>query len=177
MIRALSGLRRLAPACLLLLAACATGPSADHLEVERLSAEHDRYQREWSAEQLRFQRENPVPLTEDFGPAGTLYVHEAELIGLPAREKLRIAFTYVNTTGVTLESAELGLYVVDTAAGLEWGEILDLRLPLALQLTHNSSYTASLEVPLRGVWRHAGWTWRAEVTAGRRAVPAGVDGR
>ncbi len=162
---------------LLVLPGCQSAKDKNHAEVQRIAAEYERYQREWGAEQLRFQRENPTPSRFDYGINGTLILHEAELVGLAGREKLRVKFSFINTTGVTIKSAEVRLMLIDTVSELEWGEVMDLRLPFSFDFTHNSSYTGLFEVPLEGLQRRPGWTWRMDLEAVERDVPAGVDQR
>lgn len=111
------------------------------------------------------------------GINGTLLLHEAELTGRRGGEKLRVKFTFVNTTGVGMGSAELKLVLIDPQSGLERWTEADLRLPYGFLLEHKSSYTGSLEVPLDGLYRKPGWAWRVDLTAGERDVPAGVDRR
>lgn len=164
-------------ASLLTVSSCQTQKDKNHEEVLRISAEHDRYQAEWAAEKQRFLSENPTPEQLDFGIKGTLIVREAELAGLLGSEKLRVKYTFVNTTGVPMKSAELRLMLIDTQSELEWGEVMDLRLPFGFELSHNSSYSGLLEIPLEGLHRRAGWSWRIEITAADRVVPSGVKPR
>ena len=55
--------------------------------------------------QEAFLEANPMPVSQDFGPEGELYVHVAELIGSPGEEQLFVRFTYLNRTGLTIERA------------------------------------------------------------------------
>lgn len=161
---------------LLLTPACRAPRDADHEEVERLAAAHEAYLEAWHAEQLRFQRENMTPFQTDHGAAGTMIVQEAELVGRPGSEKLRVRFSFVNTSGVTMESATASLVVIDPIEEIEWGEVMTMRLPLGFDFAHGSSYSSFFDIPLRGVWRKPGWGWRLDLEHGPRRVPAGVRG-
>jgi hypothetical protein len=156
---------------------CGSVAEQRHEEVRQLAEEQLSWQREWGEAQERFARENPMPQELPRGIHGTLLLHEAELTGRRGGEKLRLKFTFLNTTGVSMRSAELRLVVRDDRTGEERSSRAELRLPFGVHLEHNSSYTGSVEVPLEGLYRRPDWSWRVELTAVERDVPPGVDRR
>ena len=155
---------------------CQAPHDADAEEVARLAAAHEAYLEAWQAEQLRFQRENLTPFQTDHGKSGTVIVQEAELVGRPGSEKLRVRFSFVNTSGVMMESATATLVVIDPENEVEWGEVMVMRLPLGFDFAHGSSFSSFFDIPLRGLWRKPGWAWRLDLEHGPRELPPGVRG-
>ena len=159
----------LALAALVLAPGCRRGRQLGISDLDRMAAEHSRYLEELHALQAEFARANPVPQERDFGDDGTLLIWECSLGGRPGREYLRLQFTYVNSSDVTLESARVSLILRDPESGMEWTEVAELSIPYKFALTPNSSYTTSFEMPTRGLHRRPGWEWEIEV----EASPAG----
>lgn len=149
---------------LLGLLACTSEEAERRDEVSRIAEAHARLMEANRLAEEDFARRNPVPERRDFGPEGTLILHELELGGAPGREGLHVRYTWMNTTGRTVEAALLRLTLRDPATGVEWSEDRVLRLPLALTFSPDSSYTDELRVLTGGMHRHAGWEWDVSVS-------------
>ena len=154
-----------------LLAGCKTQAELNREEVQRISAAHDRYMQQMEMIRADFQRENPMPLKLDFGTEGTLVLRECQIAGLPGHEKLRLKFTFLNATGITLNQTTVTLTLIDRVNELEWSEIMDVSLPYNLKLGHNSSYSSFFEMPLEGLHLRGDWDWRIELESDREAFP------
>lgn len=154
-----------------LLVSCQNTATERQDEVRRIAEAHDRYLKELEVARANFQAENPMPLRLEFGTNGTLLLNECGISGLPGSEKLRLKFSFLNLTGITIESAQVVLTLVDRTNELEWSEIMDISLPFGLNMGHNSSYSSFFEMPLNGLHRRGNWDWRVELRSKRKRLP------
>ena len=151
------------------LVSCASG--ADDLDIDRLSEAHQRYLADLAEAQEAFLEANPMPVSQDFGPEGELYVHAAELIGSPGEEQLFVRFTYLNRTGLTIERARVVLSLTDEDSGESHSEFQDLRMPYGMSIPHDSTYTGFFDMPLEGMHRRSRWSWSLDLEAERQSPP------
>lgn len=154
-----------------------TAQQLRHEEVQRIAAAHERYLKELEVARADFQRENPMPLKLDYGTSGTLLLHECSIAGLPGSEKLRLKFTFLNVTGLTIPSTKVVLTLIDKENDLEWSEIMELELPFGLAMGHNSSYSSFFEMPMNGLHRRSDWDWRVELDSERAVFPGSQASR
>jgi hypothetical protein len=143
----------------LVVLSCASDRPDNHEEVARIAAAHELAVREGQLAAEQLAQENPVPQRRDLGADGTLVLHEIELAGSTGRELLRVRFTWLNTTGETVDAAVVRLSLTDPVSGTEWSQDLVARLPLGLYLAPGSSYSDELRLTTGGVHRRPGWTW------------------
>lgn len=146
-----------------LLLACASEEQQRRDEVARIAQAHARAVDENQRAIESFARANPVPQQRDFGPNGTLILHALELDGPPGREGLRVEYTWVNTTGETVDAVLLRFGLRPAPGAPDWTEERVLRLPLGLSLAPDSSYTSHLRVPTAGAHRNPSWQWDVAV--------------
>jgi len=172
-------MKRLTALTYLLLAAgssifvgCQNAAELRRQEVRQIAAAHEAYLAELAAIRAEFQTENPMPARLDFGAHGTLLLHECGISGLPGSEKLRVKFTFLNVTGLTIPKAQVTLTLIDEASELEWSEVMKLSLPFGLKMGHNSSYSSLFEMPLNGLHRGRRWDWRIELESERDPLPS-----
>lgn len=149
--------------CLPTLAACTSEAERRREEVNEIAAAHAQLVEANERAEEAFARENPVPQRRDFGADGTLILHELELNGAPGREGLRIRYTWVNTTGRTIDAAVLRFTLHDPETGAEWSEDRVLRLPFALQFGADSSFSDEIRLLTGGLHRKPGWSWDVSV--------------
>jgi hypothetical protein len=156
---------------LLVLAATLAGCARDEGRatadlLARFDAQHQEELAAFEAEQRAFPRRWPVPTETTFEGLGTLVVSERELLGRPGKAFVRVRFTYVNTTEVRHRSVRATLYVDDPQSGESWGEQLLMQMPYKYSLTPDSTYTAWIDTPTRGVESKAGWGWELVLEPG-----------
>lgn len=147
----------------LLLLACASEEQLRREEVARIAEEHARAVDENQRAIEEFARSNPVPQQREYGPNGTLILHQLELDGPPGREGLRVEYTWVNTTGEVVDAVLLRFGLRTGPGAPDSTEERVLRLPLGLRLAPDSSYTSHLRLLTGGAHRSPSWQWDVSV--------------
>lgn len=151
-------------------AGCSHSRELERGEIEAIAQRHDDELAAFHHEQLEFARRNPVPQQLDFPSDGTILIHECALAGYPGRAELRLQYTYVNTTGRTIDGAHVTIALRDPTRDVEWSQAMDLELPLSFRFSPGSSYTTHVELPTHDVQLQPGWTWRIRPEAFVRAA-------
>ncbi len=155
----------------LLFLGCKDAATLRQEEVARIAAAHELYTAELEMARAMFEAKYPTPQEFDYGTNGTLILREAEIAGLPGSEKLWIKFTFINQTGLSIPKTQVVLTLRDDENELEWSETMELVLPFALRLGHNSSYSSFFEMPLHGLHRKSDWSWRLDLVSERAEFP------
>ena len=142
------------------LVSCASNDRAGERE---LLARYDEVHRAelaaFERAQAAFPRVIDVPSERVYDGLGMLILTDRQLIGRPGKAFVRVEFTYVNTTGRSLDGVHATLYIDDPETGESWGETLLMRVPYRYSLTKDSTYTSWLDTPTRGVETKPGWSW------------------
>jgi hypothetical protein len=143
-----------------LLGAASCAGRRDHPQpLDEIAADHDFDLREFQEAQAEFARRNPVPRRIDVPGQGTLLVHESSLEGYPGHVELWLRYSYVNTTGHTIDAANVTITMRDPTTREEWSASEHLALPITFRMTPDSSYTTYAHLPTRGIHLHPGWQW------------------
>jgi hypothetical protein len=149
--------------------ACLTGCSHDRElarnELNEISAQHEIELQEFKESQDEFLRRNPMPRKLEFAGQGTLLLHECTLEGYPGHEELWLRYTYVNTTGHTIDAARVTITLTNPETRAEWSDTTELTLPISFRLTPESSYTTYAHVPTHGVQSNPKWEWKIRAEA------------
>jgi len=146
-------------------AACSDARELERGEIDAIAHRHEHELDAFHRAQVEFAEHNPVPKELDLHRDGTILIHECALAGYPERGELRLQFTYVNTTGHTIDTARVTITLRDPESDTEWSQTMDLELPLGFRMTPQSSYTTHVEIPTREIEKHPGWTWRMRAEA------------
>jgi hypothetical protein len=147
-----------------------TNPRAEeHEMLLHLAAEHRSEPEAFQAEQAAFASRTSLPETREFPGLGTLNVNQAALVGRPGKAFVRVRFTFVNTSAIGFEGPRVSLRVRDPSSGESWSESLEMQAPVGIHPNKESSYSAALKTPTRGVEFEAGWGW--EIVLEARADP------
>jgi hypothetical protein len=136
-----------------------------------LASEHRAELLAFQAEQAAFSERTSVPDRLEFPGLGSLVVSEASLVGRPGKAFVRVRFTFVNTASTGFDGSRVSLRVRDPSTGASWSESLDMQVPIGLHPNKESSYTASLKTPTRGVEFEPGWSWEIVLEARGRPQP------
>jgi hypothetical protein len=140
-------------------------------EVRRIAEAYDTYMHQLDLAQQEFASENPMPQRLDFGVHGTLLLREGEVTGRPGFEVLRLRYTFLNETGISIDRAQVSLILTDPRTGFERSETQLLELPFRLAMAHGSSYTSFFDMPLEGLHQREGWSWRLDLQSERKGPP------
>ena len=140
-------------ACLGLIAllGCRQDHDLRRSEVAELASRHQEELARFERARADFERRNPVPQQQEFQGDGTILVHECELRGWPGHEQFWLKYTWVNTSGRTVDGARVTITLRDQASGAEQSEEMELSLPLLYRLGPDSSYTTNILMPIRGM--------------------------
>jgi hypothetical protein len=143
----------------IVLLGCSQDRQVRRAEVAELSARHQKELAWFESAQADFKRRNPVPRQQDFEGDGTILVHECELRGWPGHEQFWLKYTWMNTTGRTVDEAHITITLRDQGSGAEQSEEMELSLPLLYRLGPDSSYTTNILVPIRGMHSPPALEW------------------
>lgn len=144
-------MRLLSVLLLPLALACSHDRQARRAELAEISARHQSEVAAFQEARAGFAQRNPVPREQAFADDGAILVHECELRGWPGREQFWLKFTWMNTTGRTVDAARISIELRDRASGVELSEEMELSLPLLYRMGPDSSYTTNVLIPLRGM--------------------------
>ena len=134
-------------------------------ELDAISADHEFDVRQFQEAQSGFARRNPVPRRIDFPGQGTVLLHECSLQGYPGHVELWLRYTYVNTTGHTIDAANVTITMRDPRTHEEWSDSEHLALPITFRMTPDSSYTTYVHLSTRGIHLDPGWQWEIRAEA------------
>jgi hypothetical protein len=162
---------------LLALTACSRDRAHQRRELDEISDQHASEVRELDEARAEFARKNPMPKKLEFPGQGTLLLHECTLEGYPGHVELWLRYTYVNTTGHTIDAARITLTLSDPARGEQWTDETELALPMLFRLGPESSYTTYTHVPTRGMHLDPGWKWEIRAEAVVRGESSGSGSR
>jgi hypothetical protein len=141
------------------LTGCAAGRASEQEELERIARRHSSELLAFHDAQNELRLHTYLPQRRDFGAEGTVIVRQCYLGGRLGDEKLRVRFTYVNTTDRPVRAARVRLTLRDPESKAEWYESLDLIPPFTFELSPGSTYSSWFAMPTQGVHRHASWSW------------------
>ena len=153
------------------LSACHHPEAARHRErIDAIAARHDAELEAFELEKAAFARRTPIPQERDVPGMGKLVVRECRLLGWPGKVYLRVQFTYVNTTGATVDTPRVTLSV-ESPDGVDFSRSsIDLVVPFATELTKNSTYSSWLDVDTEGIHRLDDWVWRLDLAPASEAA-------
>jgi hypothetical protein len=150
----------IALASLLVLAACAAGPSDKKLELAEIEARHQAEKAGLEQAQDAFRRRWKAPFDLEFPGEGTIEIGECALQGYEDHVELRLLYTYVNTTGRPIDGVRIVFELVDPESGQVRAEETLLRFPPLIPFLPDSSFTTAVNIPTRGLHLRPGWEWR-----------------
>jgi hypothetical protein len=76
-----------------------------------------------------------------------------------------VRYTYVNTTGRTIDAARITITLSDPETRAEWSDTTELTLPISFRLTPESSYTTYAHVSTHGIQSRPKWEWKIRADA------------
>lgn len=157
----------------LLLAGCTAKGLADRKVVAEIAEHHERDHSRFDDAKADFALRNPVPLEFDYGDEGTIVADEVALEGFPGREELWFRYTWINTTGRTVDAVHVTLQVFDTESGFEVGQEMRLSPPLLTAFGPGSTYSTFVRVVAGDAKLGGGLSWelRPRTQSWRRTRP------
>jgi hypothetical protein len=159
---------------LLPLLGCAHDEEMRRRELAEISAQHTSAVVEFEHARSEFAHRYRAPEQLDFGQDGTILVDECALEGLTGHERVWVKYTYVNTTGASIDAARITLTLHDPdsgGAGVGGGgagdrsQQTELKLPFTFRFSPDSSYSTHFEMPTEGIHLHPNWSWQIRAEA------------